>query len=129
LPNVRLFCEQIDALKQLLTHATPNEAQTRDIDFLLAVGELFTLVVYAQLLLENAEIYELDRGLVDQIFDVLVRDFSRFAVQLHGKPSTTEAQADHCLKMIRRPAADAARSERIWLEHVYALRDAYAMNP
>ena len=129
LPNVRLFCEQIDALKQLLTHATPDEAQTRDIDFLLAVGELFTLVVYAQLLLENAEIYELDRGLVDQIFDVLVRDFSRFAVQLHGKPSTTEAQADHCLKMIRRPAADAARSERIWLEHVYALRDAYAMNP
>jgi hypothetical protein len=31
--------------------------------------------------------------------------------------------------MIRRPAADASRSERIWLEHVHALRDAYAMNP
>jgi len=129
LPNVRVFREQIDALKALLAHATPDAAQTRDIDFLLAVGELFTLVVYAQLLLENAEIYELDRGLVDQIFDVLVRDFSRFAVQLHGKPSTSAAQADHCLQMIRRPAADAARSERIWLEHVHALRDAYAMNP
>jgi acyl-CoA dehydrogenase len=50
-------------------------------------------------------------------------------VQLHGKPSTSAAQADHCLKMIQRPAADAARFERIWLEHVHALRDAYAMNP
>jgi acyl-CoA dehydrogenase len=129
LPNVRLFREQIDALKDLLASATPDAAQSRDTDFLLAVGELFTLVVYAQLLLENAEIYELDRGLVDQIFDVLVRDFSRFAVQLHGKPSTTPAQADRCLRMIRRPAADPARTERIWLEHVHALRDAYAMNP
>ncbi len=129
LPNVRLFREQIDALKALLTNAAPDEAQRRDIDFLLAVGELFTLVVYAQLLLENAAIYELDRALVDQIFDVLVRDFSRFAVQLHGKPSTSAAQADQCIRMIRRPAADAARSERIWLEHVHALRDAYQMNP
>ena len=32
----------------------------RDIDFLLAVGEIFTLTVYAQLLLENAEIYAID---------------------------------------------------------------------
>ncbi len=129
LPNVQVFREQIGALKELLLHAPPDAAQSRDTDFLLAVGELFTLVVYAQLLLENAEIYALERGLVDQIFDVLVRDFSRFAVQLHGKPSTSVAQADHCMKMIRRPTADAARSERIWLEHVHALRDAYAMNP
>jgi acyl-CoA dehydrogenase len=113
----------------MLIHATPDENQSRDTDFLLAVGELFTLVVYAQLLLENAEIYEIDRALVDQIFDVLVRDFSRFAVQLHGKPSTSAAQAEHCLQMIRRPVADAERYERIWREQVHALRDAYAMNP
>ena len=74
---------------RLLAKAPPDEAQTQDIDFLLAVGEIFTLVVYAQLVLENAEIYEVDGDLVDQIFDVLVRDFSQFAVQLHGKPSST----------------------------------------
>jgi acyl-CoA dehydrogenase len=125
LPNVNRFREQIDALKQMLLHAPPDENQSRDTDFLLALGELFTLVVYAQLLLENAEIYEIDRELVDQIFDVLVRDFSGFAVQLHGKPSTTAAQADHCAQMIRRPVADAARYEHIWREHVHALRDAY----
>jgi hypothetical protein len=31
----------------MLAQATPDEAQTRDIDFLLAVGEIFTLTVYA----------------------------------------------------------------------------------
>jgi len=46
--------------KKMLAHATPDEAQTRDIDFLLAMGEIFTLTVYAQLLLENAEIYAID---------------------------------------------------------------------
>jgi acyl-CoA dehydrogenase len=66
---------------------------------------------------------------VDQIFDVMVRDFSCFAVELHGKPSTNSAQAEHCLRMIRRPAVDEARTAQVWDEHVYALRDAYAMNP
>jgi acyl-CoA dehydrogenase len=99
------------------------------VDFLLAVGEIFTLTVYAQLLLENAEIYAIDRALVDQIFDVMVRDFSRFAVELHGKPSTRSAQAEHCLRMIRRPVVDEARTARVWGEHVHALRDAYAMTP
>jgi acyl-CoA dehydrogenase len=129
LPNVKVFREQVEVFKGMLAEATPDEAQTRDIDFLLAVGEIFTLVVYAQLLLENAEIYAVDQPLVDQIFDVLVRDFSRFAVQLHGKPSTSTAQAEHCLGMIRRPVVDEARSAQVWNEHVYALRDAYAMNP
>jgi acyl-CoA dehydrogenase len=129
LPNVGLFREQVEVFRELLAHAPPSEAQTRDIDFLLAVGEIFTLVVYAQLLLENAEIYEIDRGLVDQIFDVLVRDLSRYAVQLHGKPSSSSAQAGHCLRMIRKPIVDEARYERVWREHVHALRDAYQMNP
>ena len=129
LPNVHAFREQIEVFKEMLAGAAPDAAQTRDTDFLLAVGEIFTLVVYAQLLLENAEIYTVDPPLVDQIFDVLVRDFSRFAVQLHGKPSTRAAQAEHCLRMIRRPVVDEARATQVWNEHVLALRDAYAMTP
>lgn len=128
-PNVRVFVEQIAALEALLLKAAPDAAQTRDTDFLLALGELFTLVVYAQLALENVEAYGIEGEVVDQIFDVFVRDFARFAVQLHGKPSTTAAQAEACLRMVRRPVADPARSERIWAEKVHALRDAYVMRP
>jgi hypothetical protein len=58
LPNVKLFQEQTSVLQEFLATATPDEAQQKDVDFLLALGELFALVVYAQLILENARIYE-----------------------------------------------------------------------
>ena len=129
LPNVAVFREQTETFKAMLFQARPDEAQSADIDFLLALGEIFTLVVYAQLFLENAEIYGIEPDLVDQVFDVFVRDVSRFAVQLHGKPSTTDEQQSFCLQMIRKPVVDTTRAERVWNEHVFALRDAYRMNP
>ncbi len=128
LPNVNLFQEQVGVFKQFLVAATPDEAQRQDIDFLLSLGELFVLVVYGQLVLENAQIYQVDDDLVDQIFDCLVRDFSRFALALHAKPSSTPQQMDYCLSMIRKPAVDPERYERVWRDHVYALRDAYQMH-
>ena len=129
LPNVGVFREQAEGLVRLLEDAPLDEAQSRDIDVLLAVGEIFTLVVYAQLVLENAAIYGVEDDVVDQIFDVFVRDVSRFAVQLHGKASTTEAQQDRCLAMIAKPVVDADRYERVWGDHVLALSGAYEMAP
>jgi len=129
-PNVALFREQIGVFTTLLARATPTEAQAKDVDFLLVVGELFTLVVYAQLILENAALRAadgIDGDTVDQIFDVLVRDFSRHAVDLHGKSASTEKQMELALQMIRKPAQDPARRERIW-KRVHALKDAYEMS-
>jgi acyl-CoA dehydrogenase len=129
LPNIRVFREQIETLKTFLATATPNEVQQKDTDFLLALGELFTLVVYGQLILENSCLYEVDNDTVDQIFDFMVRDFSKYALQLYSKPSATSKQMDLCLKMIRKPVLDAARFERVWQDSVYALRDSYEMRP
>jgi hypothetical protein len=126
---VALFREQVELFKALLVRAPPTEAQQKDVDFLLAVGELFTLVVYAQLILENAAL-RADQGIdgdtVDQVFDVLVRDFSRHAVDLHGKGASTALQMELALRMIRKPAQDPARRERIW-RRVHALKDGYEM--
>ncbi len=128
LPNVGVFREQIAVFRELLEKATPGASQTNDVDFLMSVGEMFTLVVYGQLILENAGIYRIEDDLLDQIFDVLVRDFSKFALQLYSKPSSTPAQMDYCLNTIRKPAADEARTQRIWRDHVHALADRYTMN-
>ena len=95
----------------------------------MAVGELFTLLVYAQLLLENARIYELETSLVDQIFDVLVRDFSGFALQLHGKPNSTPEQMEHCVRMLRKPVVNEARYTEIWEGQILPLANRYEMNP
>jgi acyl-CoA dehydrogenase len=128
LPNVKLLREQIEVFKECLTQAPPDQEQSRDIDFLFAIGEIFALIVYAQLVLENARIYAIDDALVDQMFDVFVRDCSRYALQLYSKPSATPAQMAYCLQMIRKPAVDAARYQRVWTEHVHALKGAYRMN-
>ncbi len=106
-----------------------DEAQRKDVDFLLSGGELFALVVYAQLILENARIYAVAPGLVDQIFDVLVRDFSRHAVELHGRRASSERQMAFALRMIRKPVDDPTGYDRVWSEMVLPLKDAYEMNP
>jgi acyl-CoA dehydrogenase len=128
LPNVNLFQEQIDVFKNLLAAATPDEDQRKDIDFLMALGELFALVVYGQLILENASIYQLDDALTDQIFDFMVRDFSDAALTLHNKPSSTPQQMEFCKGMLRKPVTDPARYKKVWEEHVYAQKGVYEMN-
>ncbi len=127
LPNVAVFTEQAETLKDMLVAAPPSDAQTKDTDWLLALGELFTLVVYGQLVLENAELHGIDPDVLDEYFDVAVRDFSGFAVGLLGKAGTSSDQAEFCRAMIRTPSHDADRYERVWRDHVYALRDAYTM--
>jgi len=128
LPNVNLFKEQASILQEFLALATPDEAQQKDVDFLLALGELFALVVYAQLILENACIYQEDVSddLLEHIFDCLVRDFSKHALQLYSKPSSTARQMEICLRMLRKPLVDGGRFDRVW-QQVHALKDAYEL--
>ena len=126
--NLEVFREQIAAFKEMLFTAPPDDAQQKDIDFLLAGGEIFALVVYGQLILENANIYDVADDMVDQIFDFMVRDFSRHALNLYSKPSSSETQMACCLKMIRKPVLDDARYQRVW-QQVHDLQDAYEMAP
>jgi len=129
LPNVNIFKRQIRLLKMLLLAGKPNKEQAKDFDFLLILGELFTLVVYGQLILENAEIKGIEDDLVEQIFDFMIRDFSKFALQLSQKSCTTLVQQTICDQMIKRPTVDEYRYERVWLNYAYKMKDQYAMNP
>ena len=127
-PNVGVLREQAASLKELLTTAPPDSRQQKDLDYLLTLGELFTLVPYGQLILEQAELTRLADDTLDQIFDVLVRDFSGYSVELHGKTSATAEQQDWALRAVRKPAADAERFASV-VAKVRALSGAYAMNP
>jgi acyl-CoA dehydrogenase len=128
LPNLNVFKEQIEILKQFLLTAAPSKEQADDIDFLLNLGELFTLVAYGQLLIEKAKIDAVEDDVMDQIFDFMVRDFSKFALQLYSKTGTTEEQMVLCLRMIKKPVKDTERFNRVWKKHVAVLNGAYAMN-
>ncbi|PIP42569.1 MAG: acyl-CoA dehydrogenase [Desulfobacterales bacterium CG23_combo_of_CG06-09_8_20_14_all_51_8] len=128
LENVKIFKQQIELLKDFLMNATPTAEQSQNIDFLLSLGELFTLVAYGQLILEKYKMEKLEDDLMEQIFDFMVRDFSKFALQIYSKPDSTDKQMDLCMKMIKKPFTDKARFQRFWENHVFALKDTYEMN-
>ena len=127
LPNVNVFKEQIALFKEFLMKAGPDKAQSADIDYLLALGEILTLVAYGQLILESREFFPVDDDLLEEIFDFMVRDFSKYALNIHMKPGNSEKQKELSLKIIRTPVPNPARFEKIFMDHVYALKGTYAM--
>jgi acyl-CoA dehydrogenase len=127
LPNIDVFKQQIEGFRKLLAAAGPDESQQRDIDYLLALGELFTLIVYGHLMLEKALMDDTGSELLNQVFDVFVRDFSVYATQLHGKPSNSDAQRALIRELIQAPVADPEQFDRVWREQVYALNGQYAL--
>jgi len=129
LPNVKIFKKQIRLLKLLLVIGKPTKEQIKDFDFLLNLGELFTLVVYGQLILENAKLMDIDQALIDQIFEVMIRDFSKFALQLYTKGSTSFIQQQICTRMVKRPAVSPKQLNHLWETYVYSMKDEYTMNP
>ena len=128
IPNVTLFRNQIEVFKEFLMKATPTAEQAKDLDFLLTLGEMFTLIPYGQLILENKPIYNIEDDVIDQIFDVLVRDLSKYALELYLKTSSTDVQMELCQKMIQKPVVNEARFEQVLRDHIYSLKGAYTMN-
>ncbi|WP_067849280.1 acyl-CoA dehydrogenase family protein [Nocardia lijiangensis] len=127
-PNVARFYDQAKALRELLATAAPDEAQQQDLDFMLTVGHLFSLVVYGQLILEQAAITGLDRDVLDRIFDFQIRDFNVHATTLYGKASATAAQREWAVAALRTPVVDRERFDRVWAQ-VASYDGAYEMRP
>jgi acyl-CoA dehydrogenase len=129
LPNVATFIRQIDILKDMLEKAGPDKMQDMDPTFSLPLGEMFSIVVYGQLILEEAKIMNLDQDILNQIFDFMVRDFSHFALQIYSNHSTKDEQRAFCKDiMLMKPVADAEQYTRVWDKYVITLSGEYEMN-
>jgi acyl-CoA dehydrogenase len=129
LPNVAAFIGQIELFKDLLARAFPDQTQDLDPSFSLPLGEMFSIVVYGQLILEQAGIEDLDRDILNQIFDFMVRDFASFALQIYAMERTTDLQRTFCKEiMLIRPVGDEAQYLRVWGKYVLPLNGEYAMN-
>ena len=100
------------------------EQMTGDLDFQQALAQVFTLVPYGQLILEEAGAQETPEDVIDLVFEWLVRDFSRLALDLHGKASSTPEQQQWVVNSIRKPVIDPEREDRIYAE-VRALAGSY----
>jgi acyl-CoA dehydrogenase len=125
--NVDVFRSQAELFRKLLIEAAPNEAQTQNTDYMLAAGELFTLTVYAQLILENLGIYECGRPLTEQIFAFLIRDFSTAALNMVLCHDNSTAQEEIFQQMIKKPVKDAESFNKVWEERVCSLKNSYEL--
>ena len=140
LPNVASFVGQVQAFGQLMATAAPRGEQAKDLDYLLNLGQIFTQVVYAQLVAEAAALAidgapdgtragttaactDLGEQHVDRMFGVFVQDVSEYAVAVHGQASATTEQQAKALTLIRRPSADPVAAANLHAELVsYAIR-------
>jgi acyl-CoA dehydrogenase len=129
LPNVATFIKQIEIFKEMLEKAGPDKVQDMDPTFSLPVGEMFSIVVYGQLILEQAKFDGLDSDILNQIFDFMVRDFAHFALQIYGNHTTTDEQRTYCTKiMLIKAVANSEQYNKVWEKYVATLSGEYAMN-
>jgi acyl-CoA dehydrogenase len=129
LPNVATFIKQIEIFKEMLEKAGPDKAQDMDPIFSLPLGEMFSIVVYGQLILEQAKFDGLDPDVLNQIFDFMVRDFAHFALQIYGNHSTKDEQREYCTKiMLIKAVSNSEQYNKVWEKYVSVLNGEYAMN-
>lgn len=127
-PNLEIFKKQIKNFKTLLAKGTLSPEQQQDFDFLLIMGSMFTQVVYGQLILEISPEFELSTEFLEQIFEYLIRDFSKYASKMYSKPNCTPEQGEILLQIISKPVDDPARFNHIWQDYVFNKKDTYQMN-
>ena len=72
-------------------------------------------------ILEKAQMENTDPDLLNQIFDVFVRDFSIYATTLHGKPGNSDEQRALILRLVKAPVADPRQFDTVWREQVLSL--------
>ena len=128
-PNINVFREQVELFRTLLIEAPPTEEQAGNIDYMLAAGELFTLIVYAQLILEKKEDYPVDKELLEEIFRFLIVDYSRYALEMSLNFENTEVQQQIYEKMVKKPASIGSDSENVFSNYVLPLKGVYRMKP
>jgi acyl-CoA dehydrogenase len=86
-------------------------------------------VVYGQLILEQAALDRIDARIVNQVFDVMVGDFARFALQIYGMHAAREDQRECCREiMLIRAVPAPEQAAWIWKDHVLALDGEYRMS-
>lgn len=129
IPNVAIFKEQIETFRNMLMNAAPDASLRKNMDYMLNIGEIFTMIVYAQLILESGKIQEVHDDLMDQIFGYFIKDVNKFAItQLTSQENTPEQETYLKELAMKKPVIDKEKDYKFWKEFVQVLDGAYVMN-
>ncbi len=127
-PNLDIFKSQIKSFVMLVEKLQLTKEDRTDIDLMLSIGELLSLIIYGQLILEYSEFDKTDIDTLDMIFHLFVRDFSRYASDLAGKEKISEENSRFCLSLVRKAHYDQTQIDTFYESKVLVLKDSYRMN-
>ncbi len=127
LGNVKIFAELIEEFRTLLSKDMPTDL--KNMDYMLNYGEIFTMIVYAQLVLEGAKLNNLEDELIDQIFALFITDVNKYALTQLNCHNNSDVQED-CLRKIalKKPVINKEKDFNFWKEYVQVMDGAYVMN-
>lgn len=129
LGNVKIFFEIVELFKKIMTDAAPDEAAMKNMDYMMGYGDIFAMVVYAQLVLESAQLREIEDDLIDQIFALFIKDVNKFALQQLNNQVNTAAQSDILREIaLKGPVVDKEKDFKFWQEYVQSQDGVYVMN-
>ena len=77
---------------------------------------------------DRNQMFSIEDDLIEEIFDFMIRDFSKYALNIYSKPSNSSKQKELSLNMIKAPIPNIERFEKIFTEHVYSLKNQYKLN-
>ena len=126
LPNVKRFLEIVEKFREMLAKDAPDPSLMKNMDYMLNYGEIFTMIVYAQLVLEGAKLNDVEDELIDQMFALFIRDVNKFALTQANNYENTEIQRDYLTQIaLRGPVVDKEKDFRFWQEYVQVLDGCY----
>lgn len=127
--NIDRLIEIIELFKEFITNYPPTKEQSKNMDYMLHIGEIFTSIVYAQLIVEGAKLNDVDDLLVDQIIKYFILDIGKYALtQLNTQDYNDDAKALLSKIATFGPVVDKAADELFWREYVQVNDGAYVMN-
>ncbi|NLW77867.1 MAG: acyl-CoA dehydrogenase [Ruminococcaceae bacterium] len=128
LPNVKIFMKQVDAFRALLEKDPPDEKLVKNMDYMLNYAEIFTMIVYAQLVLEGAKLQDVEDELIDQIFALFIKDTGKFALTQLSTQENSATQSQYLQEIaLTYPKIDKDKDFKFWQEYVEVLDGAYVM--
>ena len=126
IPNARIFFDQVLKFRNLMMKGAPDEKMSKNIDYMLNIGEMFSIIVYAQLIMESAKLHDVEDELVDQIFALFIKDMSKYALAQINSQENTDVQKDCLWEIVKvAPTIDKKRDYKFFKEYVQVLDGEY----
>lgn len=129
LPNVKIFLSIVEKFREMLEKETPDEALLKNMDYMLNYGEIFTVIVYMQIVLEGAKLNDVEDDLIDRIFSIFIKDINKYALIQANNYENSQVQKAYLTEIaLTGPVIDKEKDYKFWNEYVQVLDGCYVMN-